>query len=99
MKINVFQGEKITKEVETDKINDKDAEILEAIEKLRTVCKKYDVASYIRVLVNADKFYGTQTAPANPKKAQKDYHFLVSNLSEWIEKTTQGSLKVIMTGK
>lgn len=83
--------------VDTDKLNDKDAAIHEALENFYQVCKQYDVSAIVRLALNDKTFLSLQTVPKSEEKKNKDYTFLIGVLAAWLERVTQGRLKVVDT--
>jgi hypothetical protein len=92
MKISLSSG----RELETDNLDDKHAELAQAVDTFYKICRKYDVAAICRVAVNKEYYLGCQSIPADQKKAEDDYNFLLKSMASWIEKTSDGQLAVVL---
>ena len=78
--------------VDTDNLTDKEAEIYEAIKKLSDVCRKYGVTSFLRVIINNDKFVGMHTVAKNEIQLQKDFDFLMSAINSFVTDVSSGQV-------
>lgn len=91
MKIKLINGQK----VDTDNLDDRRAEIYEAINTFYEVCKKYNITGYAVSLYNKEGL-GTLYLPSeNDKLGSFAYVELVNYISEWLNKTSDGRLFII----
>ena len=81
--------------VETDKLTDKEAAIIEAINALHRVCQKFNVTSFTRVIMDDKNFLGQNTVVKNEKQLPKDFDFLLRTINNFIEKITLGQASVM----
>lgn len=91
MKIELKSG--IT--VDTHKMTDRDAEIHEALNNLFQVCKKHNVASFLRVVLSKNNHVGMHTMPDDPNRVQDEYSHLIHSLAEWVAKTSDNQLQLV----
>jgi hypothetical protein len=86
-------------EVDVNQLTDRDAEIHEAVNNLFKICERYNVSSFVRVVLNSHEkkgqYIGMQTAPKDKNMINQDYQFLMELLSRWISSTTSGHLQVV----
>ena len=61
--------------VETDKMTDKQAEIYEALNRLSDVCKKYNVTSVLRIILDKINWVGMNTANKTSTSFPKTWTF------------------------
>lgn len=92
MKIHTYDG----KVIDTDKLTDKEADIYKALTDFYKVCEKYDVAMVTRIVLNPKKFAAAQTIPQQVPKAKKEVMitFLLDTLGQWVEKATDGKVRL-----
>lgn len=88
MKIELASG----KTLDTDKLDDKYAELAEAVDTFYKVCVKYNATAIARVIVNDEKYFGCNSVPENPELKQKHGEFLIDTLGDWIHKVTGGKI-------
>jgi hypothetical protein len=95
MKLPLINGE-----VDTDKLNDKDAAIYESIINFYDVCKKYNVTGFAKLILQEENGLSMLHIPdENDEVRAREYTKLITYLSEWINKTSGGRLIVIDTQK
>ena len=92
MKIHTFDG----KVIDTDKLTDKEADSYRALNEFYKVCEKYDVAMVTRIILNPQKYAAAQTVPQKVPKKQKEMMvtFLLDTLGLWVEKVTDGKVRL-----
>ena len=78
--------------VETDKMTDKQAEIYEALNRLSDVCKKYNVTSVLRIILDKNNWVGMNTANKNLDQLPQDLDFLMSTLNDFVTQVSDGQV-------
>lgn len=82
--------------IDTDKLNDKDAAIHEAINNLYQVCQKFNVSGFAKVVLKDNEGIGMLHLPnQNDEIRSEEYSKLVASIAEWIHKTSNGRLMVV----
>ena len=91
MKIPLATGETI----DTDKLNDKKAELHEAMNNFYLVCKKYNVIGFAKMIYEQEEGLGMLYLPnENQEMRSKEYTTLVAGIADWIYKTS-GKLSIV----
>jgi hypothetical protein len=79
--------------VDSSKMTDQDAEITEALNALFLVCKKYDVASFVRIVLNKGHHIGMNTRIIDNARYQDAYEYLTAGMGKWLEETSGGQIQ------
>ncbi len=94
MKIPLISGN----EVDTNKLNDKDAALHEAINQLYVTCENLNVAGFAKVSVSNGNSLGMLYLPNTSDEVRiKEYSKLVASLDDWLYKTSDGRLSITST--
>jgi hypothetical protein len=94
MKIPLVTG----KIADTNKMNDRDAAIHEALNNLYTTCEKFNVAAMARLSLIEGQGLGFLYLPNKTDEIRNtEYANLVSSLADWITKTSGGRLIIVDT--
>jgi hypothetical protein len=92
MKIKTYDG----KELDTNKLSDKEAEIYEALGNFHAVCAKYDVTMVTRIILSEKKYAAAQTVThkAPEKRRRFMFMFLIDSIGKFVEETTKGQIRL-----
>lgn len=96
MKIKTPSG----KEIDTDKLNDRESEVAEALFDLYSKCEKYNVTMFARLIFDNKKFLTSQFFKINKRKKKRDFEeqlFLMDLLAQFVSEATDGTFKVMPT--
>lgn len=89
MKITTISG----KEIDTNMLDDKSAEIHEAINNLYNVCKKYNSTLYARVIIDKEQTIGANYMYQGKDKLRKENIVtLFSLINEFVLDATNGEV-------
>jgi hypothetical protein len=84
--------------VDTDKMNDRDASMNEAINNFYLTCEKFNVTGFAKVILKENEGLGCLYLPLdNDELRSQEYSKLVSSIAEWLERTSNGRLIVVDT--
>lgn len=82
--------------IDTDKLNDKDAELYEAINNFYTVCAKYNIPGFAKILLKGEEGLGALHLPNETEDIRnEEYTRMVSSISQWLEQTSDGRLVIM----
>ncbi len=88
------------KTIDTDKLSDKEDEIIKAVDNLYKVCDRYNATMITRVVVSNKNYVGAQTF-CNAKNKKNFAHsiFLLDILGKFVEELTDGKCQLFKTGE
>ena len=92
MKVNLINNNVI----DTDNLDDRSAEIHEAVNSLYNACERYNVVGFVKVILKDNEGLGALFLPNKTDEIRnRAYLKLVASISDWLEKTSDGRLSVV----
>jgi hypothetical protein len=84
------------KVLDTDKMSDKKAAIVEAINNLYKVCEQYNITFIARAIVSTNNFVeANYLRKGDPKSVEQDGLFLVTLLNDYVSRVSGGQYAIM----
>jgi len=83
--------------VNTDKMGDKEAALVEALNNLYKVCQQYNITAMARIISSPKKFMGmTHVVNGDTNRLQEEYGFLMETIATFVQDSSGGKLAVMV---
>jgi hypothetical protein len=90
MKIDAKLNDGTQKTVDTNKLSDREAELLEVLQKLYEVCERYNIIGIARVVLDEKNYVGSTFVPQNISERLNEADCLFGGIDDFLEKHTGG---------
>ena len=81
--------------IDTNKLSDREAEIYEALNNFYEVCRKYNVTSLTRIILDDKKFVGSTTVNSNTEQRNRDFNYMLDLIHDFVSRASGGSVGLV----